>query len=681
MARELVWRGFPTDLRGSCFPRFWPGVPGVAPPPDVLPLDGWEQALGTNGPGDIDAANLTVVVVKGELLRRYPSTIITAEHGTVVDRRARRHHVHQRRARRVRGVPRLPRPRRDLRRARRPDRHAPHLRPRPSLRLLVPVVPPAARRAALRPRRVGSGRRRTSRTARTTPTTGRGRGCPAARDSRTSRQARCSPPTTAPRSRRASSSARSACCSAPATTSRVVADDGRHPRRPRRDPRSEPARRAVADPPRDALRHPPNTSPTTATTVDVPVLRIRVYPDDISVVASPPGLSASERDAGHDFWVTHDAPPTEAEAADPGALSHRRTAAWELLVRHVGRERAAFVARSTRPDADGNPPAAPPAADDTAATARLLPDSWVVVGWAGGSRVLSTYVSGVPERVQVGPSRAAGVDSFDPDDPHLVPETDALRWTTDFDAAEQIAMAVTVDLATPEQARAGGQTPLQQNGLDTLVVFGVREPNATRTPATEADAFVDLLSAHAATDRVGFVAQGTPTNNVTGRASGWTSAPDIFAAYRARRRPAGRRGRRGRCRNRGRRVARRRRQRHHRRHRARVAVGRAHRTRRCDRTRTVAGTRDGARAVPRHCRRGARHVVAPADRVRGAARASARPPRRPHPVRVGAHSVVRAQSRAAADTPGRPATLRAAARAPGGVVGAARRRGASSRTS
>ena len=266
-------------------------------------------------------------------------------------------------------------------------------------------------------------------------------------------------------------------------------------------------------------------------TVDVPVLRIRVYPDDISVVASPPGLSAPERDAGLEFWATHDAPPNDTEAADPGALSHRRTAAWELLVRHVGRERAAFVARSTRPDADGNPPAAPPAADDTAATARLLPDSWVVVGWAGGSRVLSTYVPGVPERVQVGPSRAAGADSFDPHDPHLVPETDALRWTTDFDAAERIAMAVTVDLATPEQAAAGGQTPLQRDGLDTLVVFGVREPNATRTPATEADAFVDLLSAHAATDRVAFLAQGTPTNNVAGRASGWTSAPDIFAAY------------------------------------------------------------------------------------------------------------------------------------------------------
>jgi hypothetical protein len=82
MARELLWRGFPTDLRGSCFPRFWPGVPGVAATADVAPLDRWELGLGANGPGGAAAADLSVVVVKGELLRRYPSTIITAEHGT-----------------------------------------------------------------------------------------------------------------------------------------------------------------------------------------------------------------------------------------------------------------------------------------------------------------------------------------------------------------------------------------------------------------------------------------------------------------------------------------------------------------------------------------------------------------------------------------------------------------------
>ena len=82
MARELVWRGFPTDLRGSCFPRFWPGVPGTSPPADITPLDGWQQGLGDNGPGGPGAKQLTVVVVKGDLFRRYPSTIVTAEYGT-----------------------------------------------------------------------------------------------------------------------------------------------------------------------------------------------------------------------------------------------------------------------------------------------------------------------------------------------------------------------------------------------------------------------------------------------------------------------------------------------------------------------------------------------------------------------------------------------------------------------
>jgi hypothetical protein len=82
LARELVWRGFPTDLRGSCFPRFWPGVPGTSPPADVAPLDGWTLGLGHNEPGGPRPAPLTVVVLKGDLLRRYPSTIVTAELGT-----------------------------------------------------------------------------------------------------------------------------------------------------------------------------------------------------------------------------------------------------------------------------------------------------------------------------------------------------------------------------------------------------------------------------------------------------------------------------------------------------------------------------------------------------------------------------------------------------------------------
>jgi len=33
MARELLWRGYPTDLRGTCFQRFWDTVqPGTREP-------------------------------------------------------------------------------------------------------------------------------------------------------------------------------------------------------------------------------------------------------------------------------------------------------------------------------------------------------------------------------------------------------------------------------------------------------------------------------------------------------------------------------------------------------------------------------------------------------------------------------------------------------------------------
>jgi hypothetical protein len=76
MGRELLWRGFPSDLRGSCFLQFWPGAQAEA-----LPLDRWSGPLGQHGVSG-STAELTVVVIKGDLLRRYPSTIVSAERGS-----------------------------------------------------------------------------------------------------------------------------------------------------------------------------------------------------------------------------------------------------------------------------------------------------------------------------------------------------------------------------------------------------------------------------------------------------------------------------------------------------------------------------------------------------------------------------------------------------------------------
>ncbi|MCV7416498.1 hypothetical protein [Mycolicibacterium litorale] len=73
--RELTWRGYPTDVRGTCFRRFWD-----LPQPDVKPLAAW-TSLGDNHAGGTLPQDLTVVVIKGDLLRRYPTTIVSAVRG------------------------------------------------------------------------------------------------------------------------------------------------------------------------------------------------------------------------------------------------------------------------------------------------------------------------------------------------------------------------------------------------------------------------------------------------------------------------------------------------------------------------------------------------------------------------------------------------------------------------
>jgi hypothetical protein len=75
-ARELLWREFPTDQRGSYFRRFWDVRDATsAQPPDVKPLDEWRGELGAQSgrPG-----GYLVLVIRGELLRKYPSTVVYA---------------------------------------------------------------------------------------------------------------------------------------------------------------------------------------------------------------------------------------------------------------------------------------------------------------------------------------------------------------------------------------------------------------------------------------------------------------------------------------------------------------------------------------------------------------------------------------------------------------------------
>jgi hypothetical protein len=82
MARELLWRGYPTDQRGTYFQQFWDTRSAVpAPPPDIPPIHRWaDRALGTNvaATGSVKPEEKLVLLIRGELLRRYPGVVIYA---------------------------------------------------------------------------------------------------------------------------------------------------------------------------------------------------------------------------------------------------------------------------------------------------------------------------------------------------------------------------------------------------------------------------------------------------------------------------------------------------------------------------------------------------------------------------------------------------------------------------
>jgi len=94
MGGELLWREYPTDQRGSYFRQFW-DVKGIIRPAgdtpeaelteahkDITPIDIWsfDSLLGHHSKRTADGtADQLVLVVRGDLLKRYPNTLIFAQ--------------------------------------------------------------------------------------------------------------------------------------------------------------------------------------------------------------------------------------------------------------------------------------------------------------------------------------------------------------------------------------------------------------------------------------------------------------------------------------------------------------------------------------------------------------------------------------------------------------------------
>jgi len=76
LARKLLWNGYPTDQRGTYFRRFW-DIQGAddGSGGEVGPIHLWTGQLGKN---EQLATDPLILLVRGELIRRYPNVVVYA---------------------------------------------------------------------------------------------------------------------------------------------------------------------------------------------------------------------------------------------------------------------------------------------------------------------------------------------------------------------------------------------------------------------------------------------------------------------------------------------------------------------------------------------------------------------------------------------------------------------------
>jgi hypothetical protein len=241
-------------------------------------------------------------------------------------------------------------------------------------------------------------------------------------------------------------------------------------------------------------------------------LRVRLFPDDISVAAPPSALTEDERAAGEGYWKARAASreqPADAELRSAYEVS------WTTLATRSGAYRASYVAAATRPTEPDVAPAAlefkTPVAptEPPLARADLLPDRFVILTYAEATKIDEITGSPIPDDLVLIPD-ALQSDSWLERDTStgriIVPP--ALEWLTDFDAAVKVGMAVRIPL----------KAPYDTQGYSRVVAIGVR----SATPPEAGPASLErLLAKHRYGDGCGIARAGMPTNNTDTAKAGW----------------------------------------------------------------------------------------------------------------------------------------------------------------
>jgi hypothetical protein len=221
-------------------------------------------------------------------------------------------------------------------------------------------------------------------------------------------------------------------------------------------------------------------------------LRIRAYPDQVHVDSFDPRLTEDEVAAGRAYLGARGAGRPSADA-----FADLETTLGPIRARLVADQADSGGEAALRAESDGGL--------NRRAVARGLPTKLIAHGFAGG-REFTAEGREIPPEVPVAP--AAG-DSAVPGG------GGPLDWMVDFEKAEAIGLALTLEL----DADAARQ------GLDWLYIFGVdASSSGERT-------FADLIQAHAGSDGVATMDPLTPTKGSPRNPPVWsdkTAQPDGY---------------------------------------------------------------------------------------------------------------------------------------------------------
>jgi hypothetical protein len=262
-------------------------------------------------------------------------------------------------------------------------------------------------------------------------------------------------------------------------------------------------------------------------------LRVRVYPDKVHIDSHEPGLTADELTWGRHFWE---------HTWRAGNDEERGKTAWRQLADRFDPPRAAWVARALEPLNPEDRPANPVASDQPlpkpvrfpspatkaeawtrAPETRVLPNLWVVLGYKNGRLVVNAKGGLIPVALATGPEPGVSPPNTSVNADQLGVD-DGMKWMVDFDAAEEAGMGIRAKL-TQEDAAAG---------LDFVLAMGIKDSPGGTTDWTPR--LAELFDAHHYTDGLGFVPQGTPSNNTPDAPSGFVSTdPGHETSYLAER--------------------------------------------------------------------------------------------------------------------------------------------------